>query len=126
MASSSERPLDHRYRNEHPIRTLGYLFRADRRHLIAAVGVLVLAGAALVSYYGVWGVTPGDVVMLSAFLSTLTNSATTLGGLARHPNSRTTRARGNCPRCTAPSPSTTSATRTTTVAGPPYATSASP
>ncbi|MGW2723181.1 hypothetical protein [Streptomyces sp. NPDC001492] len=49
MVSSSERPLDHRYRNEHPVRTLGYLFRADRRHLIAAVGVLVLTGAALVA-----------------------------------------------------------------------------
>jgi len=42
MASSSERPLDHRYRDEHPIRTLGYLFRADRRHLIAAVGVFTV------------------------------------------------------------------------------------
>ncbi|MGW1716206.1 ABC transporter ATP-binding protein [Streptomyces sp. NPDC002156] len=47
-----------------------------------AVGVLFLTGAALVSYYGVWGVTPGDVVMLSAFLTTLTNSTTTLAGLA--------------------------------------------
>lgn len=46
------------------------------------VGVLVLAGAALVSYYGVWGVTAGDVVMLSAFLTTLTNSTTTLTTLA--------------------------------------------
>lgn len=46
------------------------------------VGVLVLAAAALVSYYGVRGVTPGDVVMLSAFLTTLTNSTTTLAGLA--------------------------------------------
>ncbi|MFH8798407.1 ABC transporter ATP-binding protein [Streptomyces sp. NPDC017936] len=46
------------------------------------VGVLVLAGAALISYYEVWGVTPGDVVMLSAFLTTLTNSTTTLTGLA--------------------------------------------
>ncbi len=46
------------------------------------VGVAVLAGAALVSYYDVWGVTAGDVVMLSAFLTTLTNSTTTLAGLA--------------------------------------------
>ncbi|MEU9211527.1 ABC transporter ATP-binding protein [Streptomyces sp. NPDC048415] len=46
------------------------------------VGVLFLTGAALVSYYGYWGVTPGDVVMLSAFLTTLTNSTTTLAGLA--------------------------------------------
>ncbi|MFJ9121447.1 ABC transporter ATP-binding protein [Streptomyces sp. NPDC102394] len=50
--------------------------------VLNVVGVLVLAGAALVSYYDVWGVTPGDVVMLSAFLATLTNSTTTLAGLA--------------------------------------------
>jgi ATP-binding cassette subfamily B protein len=50
--------------------------------VLNVVGVLVLAGAALISYYGVWGVTPGDVVMLSAFLTTLTNSTTTLAGLA--------------------------------------------
>ncbi|MER5406398.1 ABC transporter ATP-binding protein [Streptomyces sp. NPDC002769] len=46
------------------------------------VGVLLLTGAALVSYYGYWGVTAGDVVMLSAFLTTLTNSTTTLASLA--------------------------------------------
>ncbi|GAA5031791.1 ABC transporter ATP-binding protein [Streptomyces siamensis] len=46
------------------------------------VGVVFLTCAALVSYYGVWGVTPGDVVMLSALLTTLTNSTTTLAGLA--------------------------------------------
>ncbi|WP_328660802.1 ABC transporter ATP-binding protein [Streptomyces sp. NBC_00334] len=50
--------------------------------VLNVVGVLVLAGAALVSYYDVWGVTAGDVVMLSAFLTTLTNSTTTLAGLA--------------------------------------------
>ncbi|GAA2547896.1 ABC transporter ATP-binding protein [Streptomyces levis] len=50
--------------------------------VVNVVGVLVLAGAALISYHGVWGVTPGDVVMLSAFLTTLTNSTTTLAGLA--------------------------------------------
>ncbi|EPD68103.1 ABC transporter ATP-binding protein [Streptomyces sp. HGB0020] len=50
--------------------------------VLNVVGVLVLAGAALVSYYGMWGVTPGDVVMLSAFLTTLTNSTTTLATLA--------------------------------------------
>ncbi|WP_329599581.1 ABC transporter ATP-binding protein/permease [Streptomyces pseudovenezuelae] len=50
--------------------------------VLNVVGVVVLAGAALVSYYDVWGVTPGDVVMLSAFLTTLTNSTTTLAGLA--------------------------------------------
>ncbi|MCX5555030.1 ABC transporter ATP-binding protein [Streptomyces sp. NBC_00038] len=46
------------------------------------VGILFLTAAALVSYYGYWGVTPGDVVMLSAFLTTLTNSTTTLAALA--------------------------------------------
>jgi len=40
MGSSSERPLDHRH--EHPVRAPGYLFRADRRHLIAAVGVFTV------------------------------------------------------------------------------------
>ncbi|MFK0168918.1 ABC transporter ATP-binding protein [Streptomyces sp. NPDC090306] len=50
--------------------------------VLNAVGVLVLAGAALASYHGLWGVTPGDVVMLSAFLTTLTNSTTTLASLA--------------------------------------------
>ena len=50
--------------------------------VLNVVGVLVLAGAALVSYYGAWGVTAGDVVMLSAFLTTLTNSTTTLTTLA--------------------------------------------
>ncbi|MFF9241389.1 ABC transporter ATP-binding protein [Streptomyces sp. NPDC014801] len=50
--------------------------------VLNVVGVLVLAGAALVSYYDMWGVSPGDVVMLSAFLTTLTNSTTTLAGLA--------------------------------------------
>jgi hypothetical protein len=42
MASSPERPIDHRYRDDHSIRTRGYLFRADRRHLIAAVGVFTV------------------------------------------------------------------------------------
>ncbi|MGY4921998.1 ABC transporter ATP-binding protein [Streptomyces sp. 900105755] len=50
--------------------------------VLNVIGVAVLAAAALVSYYGVWGVTPGDVVMLSAFLTTLTNSTTTLTSLA--------------------------------------------
>ncbi|MGY5011325.1 ABC transporter ATP-binding protein [Streptomyces sp. 900105755] len=50
--------------------------------VLNVIGVAVLAAAALVSYYGVWGVTPGDVVMLSAFLTTLTNSTTTLTNLA--------------------------------------------
>ncbi|OUC96756.1 hypothetical protein CA983_31340 [Streptomyces swartbergensis] len=42
MASSWERPLDHRYRGEHPIRTRAYLFRADRRRLLAAVVVFTV------------------------------------------------------------------------------------
>ncbi|MEU2431581.1 ABC transporter ATP-binding protein [Streptomyces sp. NPDC007861] len=50
--------------------------------VLNVIGVLVLAAAAMVSYYGVWGVTAGDVVMLSAFLTTLTTSTTTLVGLA--------------------------------------------
>ncbi|MFK0160414.1 ABC transporter ATP-binding protein [Streptomyces sp. NPDC090493] len=50
--------------------------------VLNVIGVAVLAAAALVSYYGAWGVTPGDVVMLSAFLTTLTNSTTTLTSLA--------------------------------------------
>ncbi|MDT0399750.1 MULTISPECIES: ABC transporter ATP-binding protein [Streptomyces] len=49
--------------------------------VLNVVGVSVLAGAALISYYGVWNVSAGDVVMLSAFLTTLTNSTTTLAGL---------------------------------------------
>ncbi|MER6538187.1 ABC transporter ATP-binding protein [Streptomyces sp900105755] len=50
--------------------------------VLNVIGVAVLAAAALVSYYGVWGVTAGDVVMLSAFLTTLTSSTTTLTSLA--------------------------------------------
>ncbi len=42
MASPQERPLDHRYRGEHPVRTLAYLFRADRRRLAAAVVVFTV------------------------------------------------------------------------------------
>ncbi|CAM5582038.1 ABC transporter ATP-binding protein OS=Streptomyces tendae OX=1932 GN=GUR47_04930 PE=4 SV=1 [Streptomyces tendae] len=42
MASSMEKPLDHRYRGEHPIRTLVYLFRADRRRLAGAVAVFTV------------------------------------------------------------------------------------
>lgn len=50
--------------------------------VLNVIGVAVLTAAALVSYYGAWGVTAGDVVMLSAFLTTLTNSTTTLTSLA--------------------------------------------
>lgn len=42
------------------------------------LGLSFLTGAGLVAYYEVWDVSPGDVVMLSAFLTTLTNSTTTL------------------------------------------------
>jgi ATP-binding cassette subfamily B protein len=42
MASPLDRPLDHRYRGEHPIGTLVYLFHADRRRLAAAVGVFTV------------------------------------------------------------------------------------
>ena len=38
MASPSADPLEHHYRGEHPLRTLAYLFRADRGRL--ALGVL--------------------------------------------------------------------------------------
>ncbi|GAA1360698.1 ABC transporter ATP-binding protein [Streptomyces beijiangensis] len=34
--------LDHRYRGEHPMRTLGYLLRPDRGRLLLAVGVFVV------------------------------------------------------------------------------------
>ncbi|KAB8167688.1 ATP-binding cassette domain-containing protein [Streptomyces sp. 3MP-14] len=46
--------------------------------LLNILGLSFLTGAALVAYYEVWDVSAGDVVMLSAFLATLTNSTTTL------------------------------------------------
>jgi ATP-binding cassette subfamily B protein len=46
--------------------------------ILNTLGVGCLTGSALVAYYGLWGITPGDVVMLSAFFTTLTGSATTL------------------------------------------------
>jgi ATP-binding cassette, subfamily B, bacterial len=46
------------------------------------LGVSCLAGSAAVAYYGTWGVTPGDVVMLSAFFTTLTGSLTAVLSLA--------------------------------------------
>ncbi|UED86594.1 ABC transporter ATP-binding protein [Streptomyces profundus] len=46
--------------------------------LLNTLGLTFLTGAALVAYYEVWDVSAGDVVMLSAFLTTLTNSTTTL------------------------------------------------
>ncbi len=46
------------------------------------LGVGCLAGAALIAYYGTFGVTPGDVVMLSAFFSSLTGAVIALLNLA--------------------------------------------
>jgi ATP-binding cassette, subfamily B, bacterial len=46
------------------------------------LGVLFLTASALVAYHGVWGITAGDVVMLSAFLTTSTTSLATLMSLA--------------------------------------------
>ena len=46
------------------------------------LGVLFLTASALVAYHGVWGITAGDVVMLSAFLTTSTTSLATLMTLA--------------------------------------------
>ena len=50
--------------------------------LLNALGVGCLAGSALTAYYGWLAITPGDVVMLSAFFTTLTGSMTTLMSLA--------------------------------------------
>ncbi|MFE0459198.1 ABC transporter ATP-binding protein [Kitasatospora sp. NPDC058965] len=50
--------------------------------LLNAMGVGCLAGSALVAYYGWLNVTPGAVVMLSAYFSALTGSVTTLLTLA--------------------------------------------
>lgn len=50
--------------------------------LLNIPGVACLTGSALVAYYGWLPVTPGDVVMLSAFFTVLTGSMTTLLGLA--------------------------------------------
>ena len=46
--------------------------------LLNAIGVACLAGSALVAYYGWLDLTPGTVVMLSAYFSSLTSSVTTL------------------------------------------------
>jgi ATP-binding cassette subfamily B protein len=50
--------------------------------VLNTVGVGCLAGAALIAYYGTFGLTAGDVVMLSAFFSTLTGATTGLLSLA--------------------------------------------
>ena len=46
--------------------------------LLNTIGVACLAGSALVAYYGWLNVTPGTVVMLSAYFSSLTTSVITL------------------------------------------------
>jgi len=50
--------------------------------VLNTVGVSCLAGAALIAYYGAFGLTAGDVVMLSAFFTTLTGATTGLLNLA--------------------------------------------
>ncbi|GAA1266584.1 ABC transporter ATP-binding protein [Saccharothrix xinjiangensis] len=49
--------------------------------LLNALGVGCLAGAALAAYHGWLAVTPGDVVMLSAYFASLTGAVTTLMSL---------------------------------------------
>ncbi|RKN41332.1 ABC transporter ATP-binding protein [Streptomyces hoynatensis] len=50
--------------------------------LLQTIGTAFLAGAALISYYAWLPISPGDVVMLSTFFTTLTGSMTMLMGLA--------------------------------------------
>ncbi|MDQ0847100.1 ABC transporter ATP-binding protein [Streptomyces sp. V1I6] len=50
--------------------------------VLNTLGMGCLAGAALVAYHGWLDITPGDVVMLSAYFSSLTGSVTTLLTLA--------------------------------------------
>jgi ATP-binding cassette subfamily B protein len=50
--------------------------------VLNTLGVGCLAGAALIAYYGAFGVTPGDVVMLSAFFTSLTGAVISLLNLA--------------------------------------------
>lgn len=49
--------------------------------LLQSIGIGFLVGAALISYYAWLPVSPGDVVMLSTFFTTLTGSMTMLMGL---------------------------------------------
>ncbi|GAB2998781.1 ABC transporter ATP-binding protein [Saccharothrix stipae] len=49
--------------------------------LLNALGVGCLAGSALAAYHGWLSVTPGDVVMLSAYFASLTGAVTTLMSL---------------------------------------------
>ena len=50
--------------------------------VLNTLGVGCLTGAALIAYYGTFGITAGDVVMLSAFFSSLTGAVTALLNLA--------------------------------------------
>ena len=50
--------------------------------VLNAVGVGCLAGAAMIAYYSWFGITPGDVVMLSAYFTSLTGAVTVLLNLA--------------------------------------------
>ncbi|WP_447005043.1 ABC transporter ATP-binding protein [Saccharothrix isguenensis] len=49
--------------------------------LLNVLGVGCLAGSALAAYHGLLAVTPGDVVMLSAYFASLTGAVTTLMSL---------------------------------------------
>ncbi|MDX6740417.1 ABC transporter ATP-binding protein [Actinocorallia sp. A-T 12471] len=46
--------------------------------IMHVLGLLCLAGSALLAYHGVFGLTAGDVVMLNAYFATLTAATTTL------------------------------------------------
>ncbi|MGY0489387.1 ABC transporter ATP-binding protein [Streptomyces sp. WG-D5] len=62
--------------------TMNGRFNSAAWVLLNLLGVLCLTGSALVAYHGWLPITPGDVVMLSAFFTVLTTSTTTLLGLA--------------------------------------------
>ncbi|WP_338702337.1 ABC transporter ATP-binding protein [Streptomyces sp. Q6] len=62
--------------------TMNGRFNSAAWVLLNILGVCCLTGSALVAYHGWLPVTPGDVVMLSSFFTVLTNSTTTLLGLA--------------------------------------------
>ncbi|MEV5608551.1 ABC transporter ATP-binding protein [Streptomyces sp. NPDC052225] len=62
--------------------TMNARFNSAAWVLLNILGVCCLTGSALVAYHGWLPVTPGDVVMLSSFFTVLTNSTTTLLGLA--------------------------------------------
>ncbi|MBO1330912.1 ABC transporter ATP-binding protein [Streptomyces sp. VRA16 Mangrove soil] len=62
--------------------TVNARFNSAAWVMLNILGVACLTGSALVAYHGWLPVTPGDVVMLSAFFTILTGSVTTLLGLA--------------------------------------------